>query len=142
MIRHTIILYLDPPSAPPFSYTLSNIGGNLSITVSWNDDFSMSYFIDKYCVSQMSAVTSLLKACVLPTTPYVFTGLQVGIQYSFIMYAVNCKFQKGNDTDILLIQPQGKLNAYKLCNGVIYSHCMTVKYKLFVLYNLKYRKLQ
>ena len=67
----------------------------------------MSYFIDKYCVSQMSEVTDLLKACVLPTTLYVFTGLQVGVRYTFIMYAINCKFQKGNDSNILLIQPQG-----------------------------------
>ena len=61
-----------------------------------------------YCVNQITEEAGLdLQACVHPTTPYVFTGLQVGIQYTFIMCAINCKFQKGNDTDTLLIQPKG-----------------------------------
>ena len=74
-----------------------------------------------YCVNQITEEAGLdLQACVHPATPYVFTGLQVGIQYTFIMYAINCKFQKGNDTDTLLIQLKG--NAYMSCSQISFMH--------------------
>ena len=105
-------IYTDPPPSAQFNnITLDNMGGNLSITVLWNNSFSQQFHIDEYCVQLITQETiqksSCPWSCVPPTSPYICSELHDGL-YTFIVYAVNCNFQNGNKSE-LIFSSQGIL---------------------------------
>ena len=83
------------------------MGGNLSITVLWNNSFSQQFHIDEYCVQLITQETIQKASCVPPTSPYMCNELHDGL-YTFIVYAVNCNFQNENKSE-LIVSLQGIL---------------------------------
>ena len=89
-----------------------DVSGVMNVTVSWtlssskdNVDF---YLINITTNAFLMPYDELLNITIANLTQYELTGFIVGQEYNITIRGVNCGSQKGDESETLTINPQGK----------------------------------
>ena len=103
-----------PPSVPILScISLSeDVNGAVSVTVEWtlsSGDSADFYLINITTNATQIPYGGLLNISNASVTQHTLTGLQAGYEYNITVLGVNCGSQEGNESELLIIRPQGDI---------------------------------
>ena len=75
----------------------------MTLTLIWDETFTTTHSAQMYCVRSDLCP----EQCVEPDTPFSCPGLVARGEYMFWVRAVNCGDQEGEESQPLVVRPQG-----------------------------------
>ena len=130
MIYILISLSSGPPSVPTLSCVdlSGDVSGAVNVTVSWTlsgGDSADFYLISITTNAPQTPYGGLLNITTASVTQHELTGFIAGYEYNITVCGVNCESQEGNESEPLMITPQGKLSEQVL------SACVAMSKKIY-----------
>ena len=122
------IHFLGPPSVSALSCVglTEDISGAVNVTVSWTlngGDSADFYLINITTNTPQTPYGGLLNITNASVTQYKLTGFTADYVYDMTVHGVNCGNQKGSESALLTIKPQGMFCFCTVCMSIQIHLC-------------------
>ena len=107
-----ILISAAPPPQPPNNLKIERSSGNsvnsVRLTITFDPSFSVDNRVERYSILSQNAACPNNSNVPAGGGYYTCDGLEAGVEYNFMVRAVNCGNQESNETEIITITPQSK----------------------------------
>ena len=98
------VIAIDPP--PLVNFTSCSLhpstGGKAEVSLPWSSSFTSQHGVERYRVSVNPDPSSCSSDQVSPSEDYSCSGLVLGTRYTFIVSAINCGDQEGEENSAIV----------------------------------------